>query len=286
MKKPLLILSLLCFPLLLHSQDFAIELNGFRLNQYKDAPLNEFGQVVQTETYDDGFQYEVFFVDPDSTVYMIFMYPPPNRKTIWSIQLSGWYEGFDTGFKNLKLGMSKKEVKEILGEPSTVEDIGEYGSMWSYEQTNYSVEISLDGKLSSIKIMDSSSEFFTGDDETSPPSFDKYFSDLGSGNRERITQLLAPDMEIYKNDSVFSFTRSISSEIKTDYSGIFRLIDELYIRLKNIDPENPDQYEENVRVSLNHDPMHVAKIRLKDSYSEIVFKEMFGEYLIWEIDLK
>ena len=44
-------------------------------------------------------------------------------------------------------------------------------------------------------------------------------------------------------------------------------------------------YEENVRLILGQDPMHVAKFTLNKKYSEIVFKWMFGRYMIWEIKL-
>ena len=55
-----------------------------------------------------------------------------------------------------------------------------------------------------------------------------------------------------------------------------------------INKTNPDdrmQYEENMRVTEKLGTMHVAKFKSKDRKSEIVFKYMFGKYMIWEIKI-
>jgi hypothetical protein len=74
-----------------------------------------------------------------------------------------------------------------------------------------------------------------------------------------------------------------ATEIKSDHSGIFKLIDEVARILEKTNPKDEEQYEENVRIAVEQDPLHVAKF--KSQKSEIVFKYMFGKYLIWEIRL-
>jgi hypothetical protein len=63
-------------------------------------------------------------------------------------------------------------------------------------------------------------------------------------------------------------------------------MDEVATMIERTNPHDEAQYEENLRVSVGFDPLHVAKFKSCDKLSEIVFKYMFGKYLIWEIKLK
>ena len=285
MKGTTLLFVLSLFGYLVKSQDLQVTLNGFRLGQYRDVPENEYGAPIQNGKYDDGYEYEAYAVEPDTSVYMIFEYARSDLNVIWSLQVTGSKAGYDCQFKGLKLGMSSDEVKNILGKPSRKVNINEYGHRWEYNNTNYSVEINPDGKLSSIKIMDLSDDYYQEPDPSKIPSFQKYSAILVSGDRNQLADLLAPDIEIYKDDSVHYFKRSIRTEVSSDASGIFRLVDEMNKTIKDTDPRDTLAYEENVRLILGQDPMHVAKFTLNKKYSEIVFKWMFGRYMIWEIKL-
>ncbi len=77
----------------------------------------------------------------------------------------------------------------------------------------------------------------------------------------------------------------MSSEVKQDYSGIFKLMDEVVSMIEKTNPHDEAQYEENARIAVGRDPLHVAKFKSNGKVSEIVFKYMFGRYLIWEIRL-
>ena len=67
---------------------------------------------------------------------MIFEYADYDLYTIWSIQLTGTKKGYDCSFKGLKLGMSKVQLESMLGQPSSIEDAGEYGEKWVYKNAN------------------------------------------------------------------------------------------------------------------------------------------------------
>ncbi|MEP1780026.1 hypothetical protein, partial [Reichenbachiella sp.] len=254
------------------SQDFVTDLNGFRLGQFRDVPKNELNTIIQEDKFDDGFEYEIFLVEPDTSVYMLFEYANYDLKTIWSIQLTGTKKDFDCGFKGLKLGMSEAEIKSLMGEASTVEDAGDYGDKWIYDNANYSLEISPNGLLAGIKIIDQSQEFYTASDITKIPNFKQYSEILNSDNQQLISDILAPGIEVYKNDSVHYFHNSMMKEINEDGSGIFSLTKELSQILSRVDPMDSLQYEENIRVAVGQATLHVAKIKLDGNYNEIVFR--------------
>jgi hypothetical protein len=88
-----------------YSQEIVTDLNGFRLGQFREAPKNQLKTILQQDKFEDGFEYEIYPVEKDTSVYMIFEYANFDSHTIWSIQLTGNKKGFDCSFKDLKLGM-------------------------------------------------------------------------------------------------------------------------------------------------------------------------------------
>ena len=274
---------LLLFILLKVSGQTAVtELNGFRIGQYRETATNEFGKSVKHDKYEDGFEYEAFIINKDSSLYMVFEYAAEHTDVIWSIQISGNNTAKDIGFKGLKLGLDKKEVQSVLGKPDKKDDMGEYGEKWSYDKTNYSVEISKSGKLSSVKITDN---YSSNKPEVSKlPKFDNVVKLLSSKNNVDIASILAPGIEIYYKDQTMFFTKSLKTEIEMDYSKIFQTIREISKGLDKIKTSEENSYEENMRVALGQNPKHVIKIKTGHVIKEIVFDCINGQYLIWEIN--
>jgi hypothetical protein len=283
--KRFLLIILISIPLICNAQELITDLNGFRLGQFREVPKNEFGIILKSDKFEDGFEYDAFLATQDSSVYMIFEYAKSDLNIIWSIQVTGTKNGYDCHFKGLRFGMTSKEIIKILGKPDSIVDIGEYGNRWEYDNTNFSIELNPKGKLSSIKIINKSDEFYPEIDLKKIPSFIQYSNILESRDKKAISEILAPDIEIYKNDSTYYFRNSIENEINNDNSSLFKLIIEMSQIIKQIVPSDSLQYEENVRLVLHQNPMHVAKIHLKNIYSEIVFKWIFGRYLIWEMKI-
>ena len=266
------------------AQDMQTELNGFKLGQYREVPKNELKTIIKKDKFEDGFEYEIYPVLADQSVYMVFEYANFNPEIIWSIQLAGTNQGYDCRFMGLKLGMLSKDVEGILGKPSSIEDAGEYGKRWDFSKANYSIEISPEGTLGSVKIIDSFPPFDTND-ISKIPAFENYSEILKSKNRSIVAELLAPNIEIYKGDSTIYFQRSIAEEIENDSSGIFKMLDDVAAVLIYEDLSKLG-YEENMRMQVGSDPLHVVKFTSSDKITEIVFKYMFGKYLIWELKLK
>jgi len=263
-------------------QTAVTDLNGFRIGQYRETATNEFGKPIQKDKYEDGFEYEVFIIKPDTSLYMVFEYSAAHTDVIWSIQISGNNTTADIGFKGLKLGLDKKEVERVLGKPDKKEDIGEYGEKWSYDKTNYTAEISKSGKLSSIKITDNYSS--KTPDVSKLPKFDNIVKLLSSKNNADIVSILAPGIEIYYKDQTIFFGKSLKSEIETDYSKIFQTIREISKGLNKINTSDENAYEENMRMALGQNIKHVIKIKTGHTIKEIVFEYINGQYLIWEIN--
>ena len=268
-------------------QKFYSMLNGFKLGQYRDAPKNEFGLPFQSGKYEDGYEYEIYLLKPDSSLYMIFEYAKAKTDIIWSIQLTASIKPVkmsmtDAGFHNAKLGMSKSEVEHLFGKPSSTEDMGEYGQEWSYDSTNFSIEVN-DDKLSSIKIIDNNDILYPIPDVRKIPSFEEVKKVLTSGNNESIANILLGDIEIYSGTSTYYFKKSINTEKRTDFSKVFMLIRQLGKDLKSVNTNNIDEYEENARVTSMSGTMHVIKLKKAALLKEIVFKYYDGRYLIYEI---
>ena len=267
------------------AQDLKSELNGFKLNQFREVPTLEFGESSQEKTFDDGYEMEIFLIKPDSTAYMVFEYANWDKDIIWSIQLYGDDKSLKPDFNNLKMGMTKEKVIENIGQPSNVESVGEYGEVMKYENTNYSFEINKQNKLSSIKITNLYLKYYPKPKVEKIPSFKAILETL-NGDNQKISEILSPGIEVYKDNEVIFFNNSWRNEIENDLSGIYSLIRESIVGLEKVDTSDLDEYEENMRLSSNQSIKHVLKFRKHPKIQEIVLKWELGKYLIWEIHLR
>lgn len=275
-----LLLSLTLFKV--SGQTAIMHLNGFKIGQYRETARNEFGKPIQNGKYEDGFEYEVFIIKPDTSLYMVFEYAAGHTDVIWSIQVSGSNITANLDFKGLKLGFDEKEVQRVLGKPDKKDDVGDYGERWSYDKTNYTVEISKSGKLSSVKITDNYSS--DKPDLSKLPKFDNVVKLLNSKNNADIASILAPGIEIYYKKQTMFFGKSLKTEIETDYSKIFQTIREISNGLDKINISDVNSYEENMRLSFGQNSKHVVKIKTGHTIKEIVFEYINKQYLIWEIN--
>ncbi len=285
--KKLLIFFILLLTIQVYGQTFYSDLYGFRLGQYRETAKLELGNPIQYGKYEDGFVYEAYLLKPDTSLYIIFEYAAGDTNIIWSIQVSGNNFTTDIGFKNAKLGLDKSQTEKLFGKPYSIKDIGDYGSKWVYDKTNFSLEVSKKGKLSSVKILDNSNELYPSrPDMTKVPSFDKIQKVLTSPNNSDILNLLSGDIEVYKNNNTYYFKKSFKTEQATDYSKMISLIREISKDLSTVNTKNAEEYEENMRIALGEDIKHVIKIKKGHTIKEIVLKYYGGQYLIYEINAR
>lgn len=136
-----------------YSQNSITSLFGYKLGQERNEIKKKLGEPFKKGKFDDGYEYEVFLVNPDTSLYIVFEYNIKNLNKVWSIQISGKDYKKDVGIKSTKLGIDKDQVEKLFGKPDNVENIGKYGTKWTYKTSNLSLEVNLDGLLSSIKIL-------------------------------------------------------------------------------------------------------------------------------------
>ncbi len=253
-------------------------LYGFGLGQFKEAVHNEFKSPFKTGSYGDGSQYEIYLLNPDKSAYIVFEYSPLFPDTVWSVQVSGKDSTVDLGFKGLRLGDDKNKVIELLGNPDHITPLEGASELWSYG-ADYSIEISEEGRFSSIKILHKSEV----PDVNKILDFDKIIQILQTGDNERLAKIISPGIEIYYREKTLFFTKSLKNEIKNDSSKIFSTIKQISKGLESIDKNNPYMLEETMRIAEGQNPMHVIKVKTGHIIKEIVFDYQNGEYLIWEI---
>ena len=279
----LLAFFLVAIAISVQAQPYFTELHGFKLKQYRETTQNEFGKPFKSGKFDDGFEYEAYALKTDGSFYMVFEYAAEQTDLIWSVQISGTDSTLDPGFQGLKFGMPEAQVEKQFGKPTSKVDVGEYGLRWEYEKGNFSFEINRQRKLSSIKIKDISDRVYPTPDAKKIPGFADVLRILTSRNNSEVVKLLAPDMEIYRGSETLFFAKSIKTEVASDYSRVFAIVRELVEDLKEVKTADPDEYEENLRVTVGQSPMHVIKLKKGHRIKELVFKYQWGEFLIWEI---
>ena len=145
----LLLLLILLLPCTAVAQEFATDLNGFRLWQYKDTAQTYFGKPFQTQKNDE-YSIEAYQVTDSS--YMVIEHWEKYPDNIFSIQITR-YPTRMLPFKGLVLGDPARKVQEALGKPSRTKKLEKPPvTVNYYDKTNYSTEIDADGRLYSIKI--------------------------------------------------------------------------------------------------------------------------------------
>ncbi|MBC7400493.1 MAG: hypothetical protein H7289_11150 [Mucilaginibacter sp.] len=282
--KKLLSIFIILFTVNANAQQFYTDLFGFRIGQYREAAKTQLGKPFKSGKFDDGFEYEAFPLKPDRSLYIVFEYAAKATDVIWSIQVSGSDIETDLGFKNARLGTDKAATEKVFGKPSSIENIGEYGDKWNYAKTNLSVEVNKKGKFSSIKINNNSQELFPkGPDVKAIPAFDKVRKILISGDNAAILNILAGDVEVYNNHHTYYFKKSFINEQNSDYSKTLSVIKSISKDLAKVNVKDPNEFEENMRLTLGDDIKHVIKLKKNHQVKEIVLKYFAGKYYIFEI---
>ncbi|ANQ50321.1 hypothetical protein MY04_2953 [Flammeovirga sp. MY04] len=278
-------LLFLLLPSFLFAQELVSELNGFKLGQYKITTKNEYGKPYDVTNFEDGFVAEVFFLNTDQSAYTIFEYSNWDKNSIWSIQVYGTDPNLGTFFKGIHLGMKKADLLAKVGQPTSYKNVGEYGEMLIYENTNYSFEVNTQGVLSSIKIIDTTLENSTEDSE--PTSFDILARKLTSKNKNEVASVLSPSLEIYKYQQILFFKNSWEKEVKNDNSEIFKTIKKISKKLRKVDQNKEEEFISSLRVFSEYpQTMFVIKLPKHKYINEIVLRNELGEYKVYEIKLK
>ncbi len=261
------------------SQTIVRDLNGFRLGQYRAVSHRELNAPDEQGQNSPEIRFEAFVISEEPVLYMVFQYHKDEPELIHSIQITGADGKHDPEFRGLRLGMTPGEVEKVLGKPSKKASVGEHGTLWEFDKTNYSVEISTANKLSSIRIFDRPAG---APDQKALPKFPDYVKTLQAGTNSELSALLAPDLELFEAGESKVFERAMKTEIASDSSGIFAAVRRLAKELSSVDTSKPDQYEEVTRVGIGKDMMHVVRLYKLSGVSEITLRWNGEKWQVWE----
>jgi hypothetical protein len=264
---------------LLDAQDFAQDLNGFRLGQTRAVTHRELGKPDKQGAMDENVVFEAFLLNEEPHVYILFQYHKSEPELIWSIQVTGDDVKHDPTFKDLRLGVAPTEVEKRLGKPSQKTNVGEYGTLWEFAGRNFSIEINPANKLSSIRIVDDRSK---EPDLKNLPKFPEWAKQLQSATNVELGDLLAPDVEVYDGGKARSFGRAMKNEIALDSSGVFGSVRRLAKELSSVDTAKADQYEEKLRLHKAREPQHVIRLPKLTGVTEITFRWNGEKWQVWE----
>ena len=274
--KLLLLLAFLFVPLSLEAADIQTDLNGFRLLQLKKAAENSLGKPFDTFKTD----YSTIEAYPiDANAYMVFEYNNMLPNNIFSIQLTG-YTAKILPFKGLMLGDDVQRVNDILGKPSQIEKRGSPNvSKYSYEGSNYSIEIDDKGKLYSIRIYSTKDIIQKANDTFK--SYDEFKALIIARDIKGIVEMLRPDVEIYKKGKILSINHRYADFIANpDKEIIAALLGDNDSVLKELTESEP---EGELRLIMNFGVGEVYKFYKGNILKEIVFFPYNGKYRVYEI---
>jgi hypothetical protein len=170
----------------LHGQDFAQDLNGFRLRQSRASTHRDLGTPDKQGAMSEDVAFEAFLLNEEPMLYILFQYHRSEPELIWTIQITGEDEKHDPMFKDLRLGMPPSEVEKKIGTPTRKSSAGEHGTLWEYAGRNFSVEINPANKLSSIRIADDRNK---EPNVKSLPKFSEFIKELGSATNAGLAEL-------------------------------------------------------------------------------------------------
>lgn len=256
------------------------ELNGFLLGQHKKA-LSQLGPPFKTGK-DNDWQFQAYKLSDDG--YMVFEFDPRQPEQIAAIQISGQVPGMYP-FLGIKLGDSEQNLIARLGRPAAkkMEEDQEV-FLVEYAGRNYTFEVSKAGLISSIRIVNDCQEDYPGK-PTVPdgsPLIEELTRALATRNVDLLMELLAPDIEVYKSGTAYTFSRAARVELEKGDTEFSRLLFAPQGSVLSVLKQHPRQ-DAQIRVYEKHAAAHVVKFPGSKVIAEIVFSYQNGRWKVYEI---
>jgi hypothetical protein len=266
------------------SQPSQRELNGFLLGQSRRAITSSFQEMIEIRNHEDGWRDVLYWLDSTHSGYMIFGFADTNRGCT-AVQLTGQPTLTTLPFLGLRLGDSRASVLAKLGTPDRVQHIDDADvDCYYFPQRNYSVEFDSLDRLFSIRIMRDD-----GLNDTIPrqmPDLASVISALSTSNTDLILDHLAPDVEIYAADSVYSFKCAARGEIADPQSQLSQMLYSGDRALARIPAVDIVEAEVDLRLIYGEGSKWVYKFRTHSMLKEIVFTIDAGQWRMWEVSFR
>lgn len=261
------------------ANEFPIDLNGFRLWQYRSVAENYFGKPFQTMKRDDHVL-EAHQVSKSS--YMVFGYWKTFPENARTIQITG-YPTKMIPFKGLQLGDSEDQVFSVLGKPSNTKKITSPPvTIWYYDKENYTIEIDQQGRLYTIKI-DLVQEMMN-DADTKSEYWAAFKQAILAKDKDAILKCLRPDVEIYRHGkSIAIDKRYVDFQAAPDKEFMEALIGDKNSVLTQIRATEP---EVAMRLMLEMGAGWVYKFHQDNVLAEIVFFSYNGQFRVYEVKFR
>lgn len=259
-----------------------LEYAGIFIGQHVDVLKSEFGTPTGERQGDQNSKYVFFSLPGDADGYIAFQFIPERPDIIFSIQVSGSEKAKAAPFLGLKLGASKKEILEKLGEPARKSAAGEK-ELWLWKDRNYTLLIGPDERLSSIKI--SGHHGFPRQPEQYN-GLDLFYSALKSGDTERILRHIMPNIQIYTKSKLSTPKRPLRKEVQDRKSRLMQTLaygnQNLLSNLDKLGLNHPAA----MRMMLDEGMGFVYRIQGSKYVDELVFSYLGGEWRLWKVYLK
>jgi hypothetical protein len=257
-------------------------LDGFYLGQHIDAIKNVLGEPDKVFNEKNNGQVYTYILSSKEGPqdFLAFSVYDVESKIVSLIQLTG--HSYDReAFLGLKLGDSKDKVVGILGVPSKIESGTRDSDLYIYDNRNYSVQISKENKLISIRIA------FLEGYETDPlidnSYINNFISALNTGDISQISEFLMPDIEIYVNKSYLKINQRFLDEFSDPNSDFLNQLLFTKDSVRNILNNYSADPVLEMRITQEGYSGWVFKFPDSEILKEIFLLEHAGKWRIWEI---
>jgi hypothetical protein len=211
---------------------------------------------------------------------MVFKFVPERPNYAYAIQIAGRPGTPMRPFLGLLLGASRSEVLRRLGKPSSVRAEPELGlQLLEYRMRNYSVELDSTGALSSILVFGYDG-FSERPADGEPDPLQRLRAALSGFDVDSLMRLLAPDIEIYRNDQSITFRRAPRTDLSDTASALRLALADTSGSVRSGIAEAPS--DTAVRVHENG-PIGLVYKYDHGPLREIVFTYYPGGYRLWEV---
>lgn len=261
------------------ANELPVDLNGFRLWQYKSAAENHFGKPFQTMKRDDHVL-EAHQVSKSS--YMVFEYGKTFPENAGSIQITG-YPTKMIPFMGLQLGDSEEKVISVLGKPSSTKKITSPPvTIWYYDKKNYTTEFDQQGRLYTIKIhLD---EKMMNEADMAPENWAAFKQAILAKDKDTILKWLRPDVEISWHGRTLSIDKRFADfQSAPDRDFMEALIGDkssVHTQIRAAEPEVA------MRLMLEMGAGWVYKFHEDNVLAEIVFFPYNGQFRVYEVKFR
>lgn len=262
---------------------------GFKLLQYEDCILAQFGKPSFEKQLEDGEKYAVYKKQDESIIFKLAKLPESSgTKQVVAIQLSGKSSIYSV--RGIKLGSHRNLITEILGSPSEISNIeNDYGNAEFLQFDNYNISFELNNdKVTSINVFYGNISKENTIENEQLANFKVFKNALSTFTTSEIINLFAPDFEI---SAIVGDDIHFKKGFQNDLSSNLELVNFITDNTKGLKSLLNDKIKVQTVIRIqslkNNDKilfLSVLKINNSKYLHEIVLKQHFGRLLIWEIN--